>query len=98
MNNNEARLEDSGQRLEDAERRAPWRSAAAAAAAAAPAAAAARGGARGGRTYVVRTYELVQSIGSPGEFRRILGKAQRPDEHKVEVIDTVPGKDIVLEV
>lgn len=41
---------------------------------------------------------LVQSIGSPGEFRRILSKAQRPDEHKVEVIDTVPGENIVLEV
>mmetsp|Transcript_25499 Transcript_25499/g.73746 ORF Transcript_25499/g.73746 Transcript_25499/m.73746 type:complete len:329 (+) Transcript_25499:76-1062(+) len=42
---------------------------------------------------------LVQSIGSPEEFRRILNKAQRPDERKVvEVIDTVPGEDIVLKV
>jgi len=39
---------------------------------------------------------LVQSIGSPNEFRRILSKAQRTGVRKVEIIDTIPGKAIVL--
>ena len=41
---------------------------------------------------------LVQSVGSPEEFRTVLKKAQRPDERQVEVINTIPGEDIVLNI
>lgn len=39
---------------------------------------------------------LVQSVGSPEEFRGMLDKAQRPDERQVEIINTIPGEDIIL--
>ena len=41
---------------------------------------------------------LVQSVGSPEEFRAMLNKAQRPDERQVEVINTIPGEEIVLNI
>ena len=41
---------------------------------------------------------LVQGVGSPEEFRAMLSKAQRPDERRVEVINTIPGEEIVLNI
>ena len=41
---------------------------------------------------------LVQSVGSPEQFHKLLNKAQQPDERQVEVVDTIPGEDIFLKL